>query len=185
MFAFRNPGSMHIPVDLAKSGGHSDCRNRLLQDMFRYIGLGESAGSGLPKILSGWKSRHWREPVLKTLHEPSDQTQLELHMMSLLPKATLEALRAELGDSIFEKLTKNERLILAAAHIETTINHSRMMPILKIHATDLTALFKGLVNRKLLLQDGSGRGTTYCLPSARIAYLVGELDGAQTHTLEG
>ena len=50
MFGFRNPGLMRVPVDLALAGGNSDCRNRLLQDMFRYIGLGENAGSGLPKI---------------------------------------------------------------------------------------------------------------------------------------
>ena len=175
MFGFRNPGLMRIPIERAKSGGQSDCRNRLLLGMFRHIGLGESAGLGLPKILSGWKSQHWRQPVLKTLREPSDQTQLELHTVSHLPEATLVALSAELGGSTFDALTKDECLVLAAAHIETTIDHSRMMPILNIHPRDLSSLFKGLVDRKLLVQDGSGRGTIYCLPSARIADLLGGL----------
>ena len=72
MFLFRNPGSMRISAELAKSGGYSDCRNRLLQDMFHSIGLGERAGSGLPKILSGWENQHWHQPMLKTLWEPSE-----------------------------------------------------------------------------------------------------------------
>ena len=175
MFEFRNPGLMRISVEHAKSGGHSDCRNRILQDMFRYIGLGERAGSGLPKILSGWKSQHWREPALKTLHEPSDHTLLELHMTSLLPEATLAALRTLLGDTDFDKLTGNERLILATAHIETTTNHSRIMAILNIHPRDLSDLFKRLVNRLLLFKQGSGCGTIYFLLSARHADLYNQL----------
>ena len=175
MFEFRNPGLMRIPVKHAKSGGHSDCRNCILQDMFRYIGLGESAGSGLPKILSAWKSQHWREPALKTLHEPSDHTLLELHMTSLLPEATLAALHALLGDTDFDKLTGNERLILATAHIETTTNHSRIMGILNIHPRDLSDLFKRLVDRLLLFKQGSGRGTIYFLLGARHADLYNQL----------
>lgn len=173
MFGFRNPGLMRVPVDIAIAGGHSDCRNHLLQDMFRYIGLGENAGSGLPKILSGWNSQHWRQPKLNSRQVPSDQVLLELHMLSLVPEKVLRALRTELGDKKFNALTENERLILVTAHIETTVDHGRMMDILDIHPRDLSSLFARLVEQKLLIQEGSGRGTLYCLPSARIADLVG------------
>ncbi|TQV74533.1 AAA family ATPase [Exilibacterium tricleocarpae] len=181
MFGFRNPGLMRIPVDMAIAGGHSDCRNRLLQDMFRYIGLGENAGSGLPKIMAGWRSQHWRQPILKTRHEPSEQTLLELHMLSLVPEPALTQLREELGEQIFNQLSDNERLILITAHIETVVDHRRMMAILDIHPRDLSQLFSGLVERGLLLQEGSGRGTVYCLPSARVADMVDETtDGGQS-----
>ncbi len=180
MFLFRNPGSMRIPVELAKSGGYSDCRNRLLQKMFRFIGLGERAGSGLPKILSRWESQHWRQPMLKTLWIPSEHTLLELHATSLLPEGTIEDLRAKLGDSTFDGLTKNERLTLTTAHIEATTDYSRMMQILNIHPKDLSFLFRGLVDRKLLLQGDSGHGTIYRLPSVRKADFVGEWASAQT-----
>ena len=93
MFGFRNPGLMRVPRDIALVGGNSDCRNRLLQDMFRFIGLGENAGSGLPKIFQGWVSQHWREPVLREADSPSDQTLLELHMLSLVPEEVLEELK--------------------------------------------------------------------------------------------
>ncbi len=175
MFEFRNPGLMRIPVEDAKSGGHSDCRNRILQDMFRHIGLGERAGLGLPEILSAWKNQHWREPALKTLQKPSDHTLLELHMMSLLPEVTLAALCTLLGDTNFDKLTGNERQILVTAHIETTTNHSRIMGILNIHPRDLSDLFRRLVDRLLLFKQGSGRGTIYFLLSARHADLYNQV----------
>jgi predicted HTH transcriptional regulator len=136
MFGFRNPGTMRISVEEALLGGQSDCRNRTLQNMFRFIGLGENAGSGLPKIFNGWDSQHWRKPLLKGKNEPSDQTLLELHTLSLVPEHIIDALKLSLGETVFANLTENERLILATAKIETTVDHSRMMSILDIHARD-------------------------------------------------
>ena len=81
MFGFRNPGDMRVSIEEAIIGGTSDSRNRLLQDMFQYIGLGENAGSGLPKIFDGWNSQHWRKPLLKEKKYPSEQTLLELHTL--------------------------------------------------------------------------------------------------------
>lgn len=49
LFGFRNPGLLRIPREDALRGGNSDCRNRNLQKMFQMIGLGEQAGSGMPK----------------------------------------------------------------------------------------------------------------------------------------
>jgi len=53
MFGFRNPGLMRIPVEVALHGGEPDCRNRTLHKMFRFVGVGEQAGTGIPKILHG------------------------------------------------------------------------------------------------------------------------------------
>lgn len=166
MFGFRNPGLMRIPIDEAIAGGISDCRNRLVQGMFRFIGLGENAGSGLPKIFQGWNSQHWRQPVLRENLSSSEQTLLELHMLSLVPEKVLEQLRQTLGSVIFGELTENERLVLVTAQIETTVDHGRMMEIMNIHPRDLTTLFSGLVEKELVFQEGSGRGTVYFLSTA-------------------
>ena len=53
MFGFRHPGLMRIPAAIAIQGGEHDCRNRTLHKMFRLVGVGEQAGSGIPKILPG------------------------------------------------------------------------------------------------------------------------------------
>ena len=55
-------------------GGESDCRNRTLHKLFLLIGLGERAGSGLPKIRHGWPG----EISLSDSMEPYNQTRLEL-----------------------------------------------------------------------------------------------------------
>lgn len=185
MFGFRNPGLMRVPVDMALQGGSSDCRNRLLQDMFRYIGLGENAGSGLPKIFQGWARQHWRQPVLRERGEPSDQTLLELHMLSLVPEKVLHSLKETLGDKVFAQLTDNERLVLVTAKIETTVDHSRMMSMLDIHPRDLSQLLSGLVDKGLLERDGSGRGTVYFLPGARAVDLLTESRDGESEDRKG
>jgi ATP-dependent DNA helicase RecG len=53
MFGFRNPGLMRIPVEIALQGGETDCRNRIIHKMFRFVGVGEQAGTGVPKIFQG------------------------------------------------------------------------------------------------------------------------------------
>nr|WP_306459897.1 RNA-binding domain-containing protein [Klebsiella michiganensis] len=91
MFGFRNPGLMRLPLEDVIAGGVSDCRNRLLHQMFLLIGLGEKAGSGMPKIFSGWKSANWRTPKLWEKTFPA-QTLLELSTASLIPQLILDDL---------------------------------------------------------------------------------------------
>ena len=163
MFGFRNPGLMRVPLEIALRGGESDCRNRTLHKMFRLIGLGEQAGSGIPKIYQSWKRQHWRVPVLHEREAPSEQTLLELHMLSLVPESALQYLGASLGEK-FDLLGDEERLILVTAFVEQTVDHRRMMDILNIHPHDLTQLFATLTAAGLLQQSGVGRGTIYFLP---------------------
>jgi predicted HTH transcriptional regulator len=76
-FLFRNPGLLRVPVELAIQGGASDCRNRTMQQMFLMIGLGERAGSGLPKIIHGWQDTgHFLQ--LRESFEPYDHSVLEM-----------------------------------------------------------------------------------------------------------
>ena len=45
-------------------GGHSVCRNPLLQKMFVFVGVGEKAGSGADIISTGWRENGWQLPTL-------------------------------------------------------------------------------------------------------------------------
>jgi predicted HTH transcriptional regulator len=76
-FVFRNPGMMRVPVAQALAGGASDCRNRTLHQMFLFINLGERAGSGLPKIRSGWEDMG-HALSLSDSFDPYEQTRLEM-----------------------------------------------------------------------------------------------------------
>jgi predicted HTH transcriptional regulator len=173
-FGFRNPGKMRIPVEKALEGGHSDCRNRSLQKMFSLIGLGEQAGSGIPRVLENWKSQHYRFPELWESEEP-EATLMRLRTVSLLPDATLDDLRELFGPD-FDRLNENERLALATAHIEGFVTNTRVQQISRLHRRDITALLKGLVDRRMLVPDGRGRATSYRLAGAEAVDLAGAVD---------
>ena len=159
MFGFRNPGLMRIPIDIAIKGGESDCRNRTIQKMFTLIGYSERAGSGIPKIYSGWDSQNWRKPLLYEKQEPA-QTLIELRMYNLLDSQIIDELSEFYQDEI-EGLNSDEMTILATAYIEEGTNHKRMMELLDKHPADVSGILKKMVDDLLLFSIGSGRGTIY------------------------
>lgn len=163
MFGFRNPGLMRIPVEVALHGGEPDCRNRNLHKMFRLVGVGEQAGTGIPKIFQGWNSRHWNPPKLYESSIPYNQTLLELRMIDLFPPAVMADLRARFGDA-FDQLRDEERVALALAGSEGTVNHARLCTVSSIHPVEVTRTLQHLVHLGLLTSTGSGRGAVYCLP---------------------
>lgn len=167
MFGFRNPGLMRIPADIAIQGGEHDCRNRTLHKMFRFVGVGEQAGSGIPKIYQGWASQHWRAPALYERIEPYNQTRLELRMVDLLPAVVVAALRKAFGAK-FDALGQNERLTLAAATSERVVTHARVREMTALHPFDLTRMLQNLVRDGFLKTHNAGRGAVYCLPGAAL-----------------
>ncbi len=164
MYGFRNPGRLRLPLEQVIRGGESDCRNRILHQMFLMIGLGERGGSGIPKIFSGWSSQHWRQPRLHEKDEP-EQTLLELHMLDLLPEPVLAELRQRLG-ARFEDASSVERVILATAAIEGMVNHGRLSEINDVHTHDLSLALARLERDGLLQSQGQSRGKFYHLPGA-------------------
>jgi predicted HTH transcriptional regulator len=167
MFGFRNPGLMRIPPEIAIRGGEHDCRNRTLHKMFRLVGVGEQAGSGIPKIYNGWASQHWRAPALYERIEPYNQTLLELRMVDLLPKDLVAGLRKAFG-ARFDQLEQTQRLTLAAAASEKVVTHARVREMTGLHPFDATRLLQALVQEGFLEGHNPGRGAVYCLPGAAI-----------------
>jgi ATP-dependent DNA helicase RecG len=167
IFGFRNPGNMRIPVEQAMQGGESDCRNRLIHQMFLMIGLGERAGSGVPKIYSGWKSGNWRPPALYEKDEP-EQTLLELRMLDLFPRNVLEMLRQRFGRK-FNELNDLECLILSSAAIEGFVSHPRLLEMSTDHPHDVTLALQRLVKNEFLLSSGHGRGAVYHIQGVKVA----------------
>lgn len=155
MLGFRNPGDMRIPLDRAIQGGESDCRNRIMHQMFLMIGLGERAGSGIPKIYSGWNWRHWRRPALYEIDEPP-QTLLELRMLELMPEEIQQQLEDRFGEA-YSTLPRLERLILATAATEQVVSHSRISEITTDHSHDVTTALQSLVKQAMLSANGHGR----------------------------
>jgi ATP-dependent DNA helicase RecG len=163
LFGFRNPGLMRVPPEIAIKGGESDCRNRRVHQMFLMIGAGERAGSGIPKIISGWQWANWRTPKLYEKSEPSEQTLLELSTTSLIPTHVTELLEVLFGNR-FHQLDDFERMIVVTAAIEGWINHERACQLTSKHSRDVTLNLPKLVNKGFLVASGEKRDKSYSLP---------------------
>lgn len=163
LFGFRNPGLMRVPPEIAIKGGESDCRNRRVHQMFLMIGAGERAGSGIPKIISGWKWANWRTPKLYEKLEPSEQTLLELSTTSLIPTHVTELLEVLFGNR-FHQLDDFERMIVVTAAIEGWINHERACQLTSKHSRDVTLSLPKLVSKGFLVANGEKREKSYSLP---------------------
>jgi predicted HTH transcriptional regulator len=187
MFRFRNPGLMRIPFQIALKGGEHDCRNRLLHQMFRYVGLGEQAGSGIPKIMKGWQRSHWRPPYLYEKMEPFNQTIIELRTIDLFPQGTIENLRNIFnGENLTQKYDQFDhpsQVALALAFSEGTVTHERLKQLTDEHSADLSKTLHNLVtDDHLLKKTGDGRGTIYYLAGMAAPLDPDDVFGPDTNT---
>jgi ATP-dependent DNA helicase RecG len=166
-FEIENPGTLLVSFDQYRRGGVSECRNKGLQQMFLMIGGGEKAGSGVDTILKGWRSRHWRTPLMKRLSDP-DRVLLILPMVSLIPDETIHALEGLFGKDRVSSLSPEELQALATAQIEETVTNLRLRELLDEHPVDITRLLQGLCEKGFLTSDNRRRWTTYRLNRNKI-----------------
>ena len=161
-FEFRNPGVMRIPVSEALIGGHHDCRNKTLHQMFRFVGIGDQAGTGIPKILSSWKQKYWRQPELVDDRTPYPHTTLRLHMIDMFPKEYSERLKKQFGIK-YDKITLVAKHALLLALSKKTLTHQELLDAHQMHPRDASDCLKKLVRENFLEQTGTGRGAVYHL----------------------
>ena len=157
-FVFSNPGTLLVSIAQYYEGGISECRNPSLQQMFMLIGRAEKAGSGVDKIMTGWKSSHWRRPFLELESQP-DRVKLTLPMFSILPDKILNELHQRFNN--IDDLAPDELTALSFCNIEGSISNNRLQYVLNMHPADITTLLKGLVARGYLESENKGRWTMY------------------------
>lgn len=160
-FIFSNPGNLRIPKERALKGGESDPRNPTLHKMFSLIGLGERAGSGLITIQTAWKNQHWQRPIFEELVQP-DKVVLTLKTISLIPNVTLNDLKTKIGEE-FNTLSNNEILALAFASQYKNVNNINLQNYAEINSYESNKVLSSLVNKNLLISNGSGRGMKYII----------------------
>lgn len=149
IFRFENPGDLRVSVEQAFAGGVSDCRNPTLQRLFRMAGLGEQAGSGVPRILRAWEEQSWRWPDLWEDKERS-RTTLFLPTASMLPEDSIERLRERLGPERFDRLGKDEIMALVTADVEGQVTKGRIAHLTQRHPSDAAAILRNLAEQGLL-----------------------------------
>jgi len=65
-----NPGTMLVSMEEYYEGGHSICRNPVIQKMFVFLGIGEKGGTGADVIVKGWKDNGWSIPTVEEKSNP-------------------------------------------------------------------------------------------------------------------
>jgi predicted HTH transcriptional regulator len=160
LFGFRNPGGMRLTLEDALRGGMSDCRNRVLQRLFRMAGFAEQAGTGIPKIYSSWLKKNWLAPRLTDHREPPEQTILTLPMISLISEETQRNLEKRFG-SRFRDLPHTQLVALATVAAEEMVTHARLKSMVTDHPRDITAALAQLCREGFLESAGAARGKYY------------------------
>lgn len=61
---------MLISMEEYYEGGHSVCRNHVIQKMFVFLGIGEKGGTGADVIAKGWKNNGWSIPTVEEKSNP-------------------------------------------------------------------------------------------------------------------
>ena len=108
-FSFRNPGALRIPAEQALQGGVSDCRNRTMQQMFLMIGLGERAGSGMSRIVHGWRDLGHHLQLTERF-EPQEHSVLEMRWATTAPE--LDGVNDGVSDGVSDGLDVTDQQIL-------------------------------------------------------------------------
>ena len=160
---FSNPGTMLVSRQQYYSGGDSVCRNKALQTMFMMLGTAEKAGSGVDKILKGWKEANWRSPVIETKSQP-DKVELTMRMESVMDDEVKKRLVLLFGNSILN-INHDCLLILNIACSDGYVTNESVRFVLNKHKVEITDILRNMCKDGLLVAEGYGRGMKYHLPS--------------------
>ena len=172
---FENPGVMLVSVTDAQSGVKSECRNAILHNMFRRIGLCEREGKGIETIFSNYRKELLTAPLLST---DSEKTSLTLTLQDSAIIQANQQLQNKLGKS-YPNL-KNElykKILLLTALNDGWVNHSTLFEQLEKdhHSRDITLALQALEKKGMLLGRGERREKFYLLP------WVSEVDVAEIY----
>ncbi|WP_286143115.1 ATP-binding protein [Adlercreutzia caecimuris] len=169
-----NPGDFRIPIEKAMQPGASDPRNATMLKMFSMIDAGERAGSGISKILHGWKEAGYASPFYEEEYGP-DRTILTLPLIESpgrLSNGVSNGLREILPPDIFSSLS-GERAKHSEAIIEYLAENgpSKTADIAQSIGLGISwtsELLRNLTSKGIVVVQGKARATKYQLaPHAR------------------
>ena len=156
-----NPGILLVSPSQFYEGGMSETRNRALQRMFGLIGKSDKAGSGVDKILKGWREANWRSPYIEEMGKP-DKVELFMPMETLIDNDVVFELKNIFGDRL-NTINHNALIVLAMAFTDDEVSNTSLQPLLDLHPSDISKLLRELCKEGFLESSGFGKGTTYHL----------------------
>jgi len=160
-FYFRNPGASRVPAFELLTSEHSDPRNPALVRLFRFIGLAEEGGTGMPTIVRAWRQLGF---ALPDVHVDGERYEFALrlryaHLIGDDDRAWL----ARLGGPWDE----GEQMALVMARHCDALDNRDVQLRTGMHSADVSQLIRRLRGRGLFVPVGDGRyPPRYCLGRA-------------------
>lgn len=143
-YIFTNGGTLRIDIKDFFSGAHSDPRNYLIQEIFRFLNLCEKAGTGIPKIMEAVKESHLKYPNLRT---ELDSVEFTLWDTSLIDNLDID--------------NEYEKKILELIIEHRFVTREALEEKLKIHKNTILKYLKKLVEKQAIDKFKSGRQYVY------------------------
>ncbi len=152
-----NPGDFRVDLERAKRGGESDPRNANMLRIFANVDVGERAGSGIPRIIDGWTSCGYAEPIWNEQFDP-DRTVLTLPLATeggnsgeFLTHGTTSNIRLK----TFANLDEREKIAVKLAAENGKVTRKDLEQTAGISHTTARKTLKGLVDKQILQWVGS------------------------------
>ncbi len=164
-YLFRNPGSSRVLETDLLAGNRSDPRNPELVSIFRYIGVCDEGGTGIPKIIGAWKSLGFKIPTIDIGTERYEFS-IRLRQVHLISEED----QIWLG-TLGSYWTEAEQLALVMAKYDGDVDNFRLRQITNQHPADITKVLRGLKSRSLLKIIGSGHRARYELGDSAVENL--------------
>lgn len=143
---FSNGGSLRISKEDYYSGGHSDPRNYYIQEMFRFIGICEKAGTGIPKILDAIKEQKYKLPNISSRIDSFELTLWDTTLIDFLNITNITE----------QKILE---LIIEKRHVA----REDLDKYLGIHRNTTLKYLNNLLEKNIIEKVSLGRKYYYCI----------------------
>ena len=132
-----NPGTMLVSMEEYYEGGHSVCRNPIIQKMFVFLGIGEKGGTGADVIAKGWRDNGWSIPTVEEKNDP-DRIEICLSLVSNANVTTETTTKISSNTTETSSCTTETTTKTFSNTTETIVNSIRNNP--KITTKEIAAL---------------------------------------------
>ena len=157
---FENTGLLRMSIDEVLQGGRSLPRNVNVQKMLRFIGFGESAGSGFDKIFAPHKYEEYPKPILS-----EDDTIRTTSLVIYISKEE-EIQEKKLIPDI--KLPKKQKIVYETIYNNPGLRIPKIAEICKMKEDVISTAIKGLKSKDMIDYEGTSKeGGYYVKPPTK------------------
>ena len=179
-----NPGTMLISMEEYYEGGHSVCRNPVIQKMFVFLGIGEKGGTGADVIAKGWKDNGWSIPTVEEKSNP-DRIETCLKLDGNINGTTgTSSVTTEIPADTTETTTETPSATTETSADTTETSADNTETILKIISNNPKVTAKKIASVCGITEDGVAYHIKKLKQRGRIIRIGGSRNGGEWKVVE-